>query len=178
MSARTTAFRRLYAIQIALLLGPASGCVGEETLAGTWQDLDATTALPDFLGGDLLDVDAVVDLDDAAVPGSFEMRLDISHPEGLADSIDVSGSYEDDGTELSFDFEEFHIDAASSNDDFVGEDGSKCINLSGFGGAPVCFPAHQANPYTLDGGTLSIVIEQSISGAPVSETHLSLVPMP
>jgi len=162
---------------ISLALSAAAGCSGGDALTGTWQDLEATTPLPAAVGGGLLEVDSTLVFDGGATPPTVDMHLDLAF-EALADTVDVTGTYEDDGSALTLTFTDFTIDETSGNSAFVSEDGAPCINLQGFGGAPVCFPAPQSNVYVLNGATLSIVIDQAIAGAPVTETPLALTPVP
>jgi hypothetical protein len=161
------------ALSGSLSLASMSGCAGD-AMTGTWQDLEATTPLPDVIGGGNLNVDATVILDETVEPATFDILFGLAHPEGLSDEIRMHGTCVADGTDLTLRIDGFTIAEGSMNTASVGEDGSQCITLSGFGGAQVCFPAEQTNGYVLNGDSLAMTINQSIIGAPLTETNLAL----
>lgn len=150
----------------------ASACASEDQLSGTWRDPDGTTQLPPDLGGGLLGVDATLELDGTVEPATFDLHLLLTL-EGLSDTVDAYGTYEETGADLTLNFEGFTIDPASGNTTNVADDGSQCIVLQGFGGGAVCFPVPQTNGYTVASDTLTMIIDQAIAGAPVSETNLA-----
>jgi hypothetical protein len=157
---------------LVLVLGLAASACNGQSLDGSWHQPDGTTKLPDAVGGGDLNVDATLVLDESASPRTFELDLALEF-EGLTDAIDARGTYATDGSDLTLTFSEFVIDPASGNTSEVAEDGSHCIYLMGFTGAPVCFPSPQSNPYVLE-DTLAITIEQSIAGDAVSQTELTM----
>ncbi len=152
-----------------------SACSGADPMTGSWVQPDATTPLPAAVGGGDLAIDATLDLDATAATFSLLMTLEAS---GLVDSIETGGTYVDDGTNLTLTFTGFVIDPASGNTANVAEDGSQCITLTGFAGTAVCFPVPQTNGYTIAGDSLTVVLDHTIAGAPVSQTTLSLTRRP
>jgi hypothetical protein len=145
-----------------------SACASADPLDGTWRQPNGTTSLPD---GTPLSVDATLDLQSATSTFDLDIVLAVG---GLTDSIDARGAYIDGGDELTLRIDAITVTPESGNTAYVADDGSQCVVLMGFGGANVCFPTPQTNPYTLSGDTLAITIDQSITGAPVSETRLTL----
>jgi hypothetical protein len=174
---KSLATHKVHALSaLVLVFGLAASACNGQSLEGTWHEPDGTTKLPDAVGGGDLNVDATLVLDDSASPKAFELDLSLEF-EGLNDTIDARGTYAIDGSNLTLTFTEFVIDPASGNSSEVAEDGSQCIYLMGFTGAPVCFPSPQTNPYVLD-EDLTITIEQSIAGDAVSQTELTMTRTP
>ncbi len=158
-------------LTLAMVVGLGTACAGDHPLAGTWRQAHGVTALPPSLGGDL-DVDATLVLDGRAMPATFDLDLLLSY-ETLSDEVHVRGTYVATGSDLALTFDDFLIDPLSGNTSSIAADGSRCIVLTGFGGSGVCFPSPQTHAYTLDGDTLSIVLDNAIAGAPVSQTRLA-----
>jgi hypothetical protein len=159
-------------LTISLLCLVAAGCAGDDPMSGTWRQTDATTELPPELGGGVLDIDATVALDGLASPeATFNIDMNLAAM-GLTDVIQVEGTYFDDGTNLTLTISGFVIDPASGNTSSVIE-GMQCITLTGFAGTPVCFPPEQTHAYTVADDTLSLVLDHSIAGNPVSQTHFT-----
>lgn len=162
------------AVSIFLAGAFVSACAGDPPLTGTWRDADAMTELPD---GTPLSVDATLAMDEGEGESSFDLHLELELTDaGLRDAVDAHGTYERNGSNLTLTITGFDIDPASGNEAHVAEDGSQCIRMMGFGGAGVCFPTPQTNPYFL-GEELEITIDQSITEAPVNQTHLYLTPV-
>lgn len=165
--------RARLALVLVSLGALASACAGDHPLTGTWRQPHGVTALPPSLGGDLLDVDATLILDGRAMPSTFDLDLALSY-QTLADTVHARGTYVASGSELTLTFTEFVIDPTSGNTSSVAADGAQCIVLQGFAGSGVCFPSPQGHAYVLDGDTLSIVLDDAIAGAAVSQTNLTL----
>jgi hypothetical protein len=162
-------------ISIALVCALAAGCAGDHPLTGTWRQPNGSTMLPDTLGGGQLMVDATLTLDGRASPATFDLILNLAYM-GLHDTIHAQGTYVASGSNLALTFTHFVIDPASGNVPSI-VDGMQCITLQGFAGTPVCFPTPQTHAYALT-DTLTITLQHTIGGSPVSTTTLTLERMP
>lgn len=171
-SAASAASRRIPAGPwVAALLVLGAGCAGDDPLHGAWVQPEGSTELPGGMG--TLAVDATLTLDGRAEPSTFVLALALSL-EPLTDRLDARGTYERDGDRLTLRFEEVASPPEAENPTRVAEDGARCVGLNGFGGAEVCFPSPQTNPYVLGDDTLAVTIDQAILGADVSQTRLAL----
>ena len=158
---------------IAILSLFAAACAGDPT-SGSWAQHDATTPLPDVLVPDTdLNIDATWELDGTVSPGSFTLTMNLEALT-LTDTIQLEGTYDRAGTDLTLTITDFVIDPASGNASTLREeDGAQCIDLAGFAHTPVCFQTPQTNPYTVDGDTMTVTLDHEIAGV-ASQTFFTL----
>jgi hypothetical protein len=158
---------------LAILSLFAAACAGDPT-TGTWAQHDATTPLPDVLVPDTdLAIDATWEMDGAVSPGSFTLTMNLEAI-GLTDAIELVGTYERAGSDLTLTFTGFVIDPASGNTSMVREDGAQCITLHGFLDTPVCFQTPQTHAYAVDADTLTVTLDHEIAGV-ASQTNFTLL---
>ena len=153
----------LVSVTLALLGVLATACATEEPLAGSWNQPDAMTPLPESVPvppGTMLNIDATWQIDET---DGFTVDMDLETL-GLTDVIQLEGTYIDDGSELELAFTGFAVDPASPNTTHVSEDGAQCIVLAGFVNTEVCFHDPQVTAYELAGETLSLTLEHDIAG--------------
>lgn len=178
MRSRTTPNATRVLFTAALI---AAGCASQDPLSATWRQPDATTRLPEILGGGTLELDATLELDGGASPATFELYLNLAtdfQGARLTDTIHAHGTYVDRGDQLVLSVTGFTIPSGSENTASTLEDGSQCIILLGFAGTGVCFAAPQTSDYTLSGDTLTMTLVHSIAGQPQSSTSFRFTRAP
>ena len=153
---------------LASLAATASACSASDPIEGTWVAPEESTPLPPPID-ETLHIDATLILDASTASPTFDLHMDLE-ASSLTDVIDVHGTYARAGERLTLTVVDFDIDPASGNTSSVAEDGSRCIVLQGFGEASVCFPTPQTNPWSIEGDSLTIVLENAILGTAAPTT--------
>jgi hypothetical protein len=158
----------------------ALGCAHDPELTGTYAGT-GRTPLPGELGlpeGAMLDVDATITFD-GATEGNFDLALGLAYvvdeSSSLTDTIDLDGTFVAANGELTLEIAGIEPGEGGA---VIETDGTtRCVQLAGFGGTPVCFAREQSNAYSLDGAVLAITLEHVIATTPGS-TSLALSRQP
>lgn len=159
---------------IALFGLLTAACAGDP-VAGTWAQSDASATLPPSVPVPP-DTTLAIDTTWQLEAGTSTVTMDLEAI-GLTDSIELTGTYVDEGAALALTFTGFVIAAESENVASVGDDGAQCIVLTGFGGTPVCFPTPQENPFTVEGDTLTVTLDYTVA-ADTMQTTFTLTATP
>ena len=90
--------------------------------------------------------------------------IDLNTTGALTATIEAIGTYSDTSTTLTLNPSAINPTGTTEGTSSTDTDGSACLALKAAGGAKVCFPKTQTNPFTIVSGTLTTSVTFTSAG--------------